>query len=93
LYSLEGGDKYYFKWWVVSSDQRQEWREEILKVATDSVEESGFGQAAVEMEQLRAREMLLCDFEDKGSNFLYSLGQTDTVYFKSQWWTVSSDQR
>ncbi len=47
----------------------------------------------MEMEQLRAREMLLCDFEDKDSNFLYSLGQTDRVYFKSQWWTVSSDQR
>jgi hypothetical protein len=40
---------------------------------------------------LRARELLLCASDAKGSNLLYSLGQEQRFYFR--WWTVDATQK
>ena len=41
-------------------------------------------------EEMRVRELLLCAWDVKGSNLLYSLGQEQRFYFR--WWTVDVTQ-
>jgi len=46
LYTLGGGDKYFYKWWTVTPEQRQQWRELILKAVADSRHAGGLAAVA-----------------------------------------------